>query len=167
MNSACTGLFGPRSPHLPSAKDVEDIKNLDVLNEAWQDLARKLLKEAMPMRIEAPALGIGKLAAILQGGPQWSSLGTGSADLLLTVFGFSKLTTCARADPDGFSLPPPLGASPQVCKWLLEIRDLSKLSAELKRLKTLKAQLLCSETIGAGTPALVLFCLLHALCMVP
>ena len=51
-----------RSPS-PSAKDLEDIENLDALVMAFHSRAQLALLQTEHMRGEAIALGIGKLAA--------------------------------------------------------------------------------------------------------
>ena len=56
-------LLAPRPPPRLSVQDLEDIKNLDGMVKAWRNRVDLFNLQAEPLRKEAIALGIGKLAA--------------------------------------------------------------------------------------------------------
>ena len=56
------GLAAARNHPQPSVEDLEDIKTLDTQIKAWHDRAELFFMQGEPLRSEAAALGVGKLA---------------------------------------------------------------------------------------------------------
>ena len=56
------GPAAARNHLQPSVKDLEEIKTLDTHIKAWQDRAQLFFMQGEPLREEAAALGVGKLA---------------------------------------------------------------------------------------------------------